>query len=169
LTFALAALALAALLASVAIVASSRVANGVAIAGIAGILWLAVALWLGSRAHVAPAVGVIALAALGANRASFALVPVESASLVAIALLAWWSIDERHPVVAEPGVDSTRAATSAALVLAAAGLAGLVVAMASVASAALVGPAVGAVGTASIAAVLWSIARWRRFEAEHRG
>lgn len=167
-TLALASLALASLLAAVSAARSSEVAAGVTVAGVSGIVVLVAALAVGSRALVAPAVGVLALAAVGANSSSFALVPVESAMLVAVALLAWWSVDERPAYAGEPRVDAGRAATSASLVVAAAGLSILVISMGSVASAGLVAPAVGEVGLASIAAVLWSVAALRRYEAEHR-
>lgn len=167
-TLALVSVALASLLAGEAVATSSRVAGGVALAGMAGIIGLVAALFTGVRAVVAPAVGLLALAALGANGSSYALVPFESATLVAVAFLAWWSIDERHPVVAEPRVDQGRTATAAALVLSAACSSALVVAMSSVASAGLVAAAAGSVGLASISAGLWSVARLRRYETEHR-
>lgn len=129
---------------------------------------LGVALLRAWRGVVAPAVGLLALAAVGGNTQSLNLAPLESASLVAVALLAWWSMDERQISVSERGVDNGRAATSAALVVAAGGLSVLAVSMASVASASLVGPAVGAVGVATIGAVLWSTARLRRYQGEHR-
>ncbi len=136
--------------------------------GVLGVLGIVCALVSGSRALVAPAVGLLALAALGANTSSFAFVPLESAALVAIALLAWWSLDERHTFARAPEADSGRATTSAALVGSAAGLSALVIATASVASADLTAPAVGAAGSVSIAAALWSVARLRRYETEHR-
>ena len=76
-------------------VVSSNAAAAVALAGVVGIIMLVVALARGARSLVAPAAGVLALAAVGANQSSYAFVPVESAVLVAVALLAWWSIDER--------------------------------------------------------------------------
>jgi len=160
--------ALACLLASASVVASSGAGSRVAIAGVLGVLGIVWALLAGSRTLVAPAVGLLALTALGANTSSFALVPVESAFLVAIALLAWWSLDERHDIARAPRADSGRVAATAALVGSAAGLSALVIAMASVASADLTAPAVGAVGSVSIAAALWSLARLRRYETEHR-
>lgn len=136
--------------------------------GVLGVLGIVCALVSGSRALVAPAVGLVALATVGANTSSLGLVPLESAALVAIALLAWWSLDERHTIARAPRADSGRAATSAALVVSAAGLSALVIATTSVASADLTAPAVGAAGSVSIAAALWSVARLRRYETEHR-
>ncbi len=146
--------------------ASSRFVRGTTAAGMVAVVVLGWALLRASRWLVAPAIVLLALAAMGGNGSSLTLVPVESATLVAIALLGWWSIDEQHAAVREPGVDRHRSLTSASLVLAGAGLSVLVVTMATVASTGLVGPAVGAVGLGSVAAALWSTARLRRYEAE---
>ena len=164
----LAALALACLFATASVRTSTLAARAVALAGVAAVLVLGWALLKGVRALVAPAVGLLAFAAPGGND-SLALVPLEAGTLVAIALLAWWSIDESHAGVREPGGDRGRFLTSVALVVTGSSLSVLVVSMASVASASLVAPVVGAVGVVSIAAVLWSTARLRRYEAEHGG
>lgn len=155
------------MLAGFSIAAGSGASGGVAIAGMVGVLGLAASLLGGWHSTVAPAVGMLALCAVGANRSSYALVPVESGALVAVALLAWWSLDERLAVAGERGVDAGRVRASAALVVTAACLAVLVIAMASAASPALIGPLVGAVGLASIAAALWAVARLRRYQTEH--
>lgn len=157
-----AALALAATLAASALASGDgtvRVVAGGAAGGIVLLLW---AIVRARRSIVAPAAGLMALAMTGGNGGTFTAVPAQTAGLVAMALLAWWSIDERRPVAAPRSADAGRWLTSAALVVAAATSAALVLAMPSVASAGVVAPVVGAVGVVSISAVLWALVRLQR-------
>lgn len=159
---------MASLLAFASVEAASIATRAAAAAGSAAVAALGLALLRCWRAVVGPAVGLLAFAALGGVDRTLAFVPLEAAALVAVALLAWWSIDERWAIPGDPDVHRGRTVMSIVLVLAAAAVSGLVVAMASEASPRLVAPSVGAVGVASAASVLWAVARLRRWEAARR-
>ena len=121
-----AALAVAALLVAGALATGRGEAGGIAIVGLAGLLALGGAVAAGTRRPLAPALALLALAMAGGNGHSVAAVPLQAGALLAVALLAGWSIEERRPVPGEPRVDAGRWSMSAALVLAtmAAGRAG---------------------------------------------
>lgn len=150
------------------IAAASVAGRAAATSGIAAVAALGLALWRGWRALVAPAVGLLAFAMAGGIDRTLAFVPLEAAALVTVALAAWWSIDERWAIPADRRAHRDRMVMSMSLALAAAAIAGPVVLMASTASPRLVAPSVGAVGVASVAAVLWAVGRLRRWEADGR-
>jgi hypothetical protein len=158
------ALAVAALLVAGAVATGRGEAGGIAIVGVAGLLALASAVAAGTRRPLAPALALLALAMAGGNGHSVASVPLQAGALLAVALLAGWSIDERRPVPGEPRVDAGRWSMSAALVLASIAASALVALLSGRSSPDLVAPAAGVVGAVSIMAALWGVAHLRRHE-----
>jgi hypothetical protein len=159
-----AALAVATLVVAAALALGRGEAGGVAVVGLVGVLALASAVAAGTRRPLGPALALVALAMAGGNGHSVAAVPLQAGGLLAVALLAGWSIDERRPVPGEPRVDAGRWSMSAALVLAAMAAGALMALLSGRSSPDLVAPAAGGVGAVTIMAALWGVAHVRRHE-----
>jgi hypothetical protein len=129
--------------------------------GGAGVVLLALALFLGSGPCLGIAVAALGVAAVLANgEVTFAAI-AESAVLVVVAELAWWSIELRPAMPAGPGTFSGRWLTVGALICGATSAAAWVLVAGRLDTTGIVGPLVGAAGAVSLAALGWGLDRSR--------
>jgi len=137
--------------------------------GFAGLLVLAGGLARSGSMSVAVAAGLLGCSVATAQPADSPFAPLETAALVAVLLLGWWSVDDRWPVAVATGSERARLVTTVAIVVGAGAIGLVLVAARRVATGGVIGPVAGAAAAVSLALAAWAAIQLDRHRAGDDG